>query len=483
MFHDSSPPRYSFEPFTRLCPALLLLLGGACSAPASDTSFGERATWQLRSAASDDCGDGILQLAELCDDGNLGDDDGCDATCRPSGVAMASTGDATTCAVTLAGHVKCWGRGDQGQLGLASTASIGDDELPAAVGFVPLGRRATEVYTNGHQAFARLDDGSVRAWGHNAGYELGLGHTRSIGDDESPTYAAPILGGPVQTLAVGDGFSCALRMTGHVECWGRGGAGPLGSDEPAGSDPGAPSAGPTVVELGGLVQQLTAGAAHACVLRQGGSVLCWGRNDVGQLGYGHTDDLVDGRAAVAQGEVSLGGVAIGVVAGARHTCALMEGGAVRCWGHNDVGQLGYGHTADIGDDERPTSQDPIDLGDDAIELAAGEQHTCALLVDGALRCWGGNADGRLGLGHADDIGDDETPASVAALDFGGADVVSVFGGSLASHTCAVLGTGSLRCWGVDDHGQLGRGLTTPRGQVAAGPGTVPDVILIEDPDL
>ncbi len=467
----------------RLLPAVLLL-GSACVTEASLTS--EHDPHELRSAGQG-CGNGVLEAPEQCDDGNLEDDDGCDATCQPSGIAMVSTGDQSTCALTLAGNVLCWGEGGQGQLGQADTVTIGDDEPVASVSFVPLGAPADRVFTNGRQSFAVLDDGTVRAWGDNAEFELGLDHAERIGDDETPLSAmvstTPTLGGPVQSVAVGDGFACALLVDGTVECWGRGAEGQLGHGEPTGLGMGAPSAGSVEVQLNDIATEITAGAAHVCARLVDGSVRCWGHNDVGQLGLGHDDDIGDDEMADAAEAVSLGGSVEQIAAGSNHTCARLEDGAVRCWGRNDHGQLGYGHIDDIGDDESPTSEDPVDLGGPAVDLIAADQHTCALLDTGALRCWGRNTDGRLGHGHDEDIGDDETPASVPALDFGGPAVASVFGGALSRHTCAVLTTGALRCWGVDDRGQLGVGYTNPQGELEAGPGTVPDVIIIEDPEI
>jgi alpha-tubulin suppressor-like RCC1 family protein len=151
-----------------------------------------------------------------------------------------------------------------------------------------------------------------------------------------------------------------------------------------------------------------------------GAVQCWGRNSRGELGYGHTENIGDDETPASAGVVPLGARALQVVAGANHTCALLESGAVTCWGANEQGSLGYGHTEDIGDDETPASAGPLDLDGRARQLAAGASHTCALLDNGALRCWGRGDDGRLGYadtlgtdlyGEPNDIGDDETPAT------------------------------------------------------------------------
>ncbi len=139
--------------------------------------------------------------------------------------------------------------------------------------------------------------------------------------------------------------------------------------------------------------------------------------------------------------------------GLEHTCALLSNGEVRCWGAGANGRLGYGDTKDRGDapDTVPTRLPPIDLGPErAVGLAVGYKHTCAVTESGKLYCWGYGGDGALGTGSLDDVGNDLTPAL-----FGHVlqDVVSVAAGE--NFTCAILGNGDVRCWGGDEYGQLG----------------------------
>src|SRR5690606_20438424 len=98
-------------------------------------------------------------------------------------------------------------------------------------------------------------------------------------------------------------------------------------------------------------RQLAVGRDHTCALLQSGLVQCWGRNDFGQLGYGTTEHLGDAEPVTSFGYATLGDTATHIAAGGDHTCALLESGALRCWGRNDFGQLGHGHTDSIGDDE------------------------------------------------------------------------------------------------------------------------------------
>src|SRR5690606_6091322 len=126
--------------------------------------------------------------------------------------------------------------------------------------------------------------------------------------------------------------------------------------------------------------------------------------------------------------------------GIYHTCAVVNDGRVRCWGQGTSGKLGYGNTNHIGDDEEPASAGDVDVGGTVIQLAAGYWHTCALLDGGRVRCWGAESEGRLGYANMNTIGDDETPASAGDVDVGGT-VIQLVAGWL--HTCALLENGRV----------------------------------------
>ena len=209
------------------------------------------------------------------------------------------------------------------------------------------------------------------------------------------------------------------------------------------------------------VLQLAAGRAHTCALLTGGRVRCWGANDQGQLGLGTTADL-GGQQPYQNDLVSLGGPAAFIAAGGDHTCALMADGSLRCWGANGHGQLGLGNTAALGDDELPSSSPPINLGLDVTAVAAGGDCTCAIFTDGTLRCWGDNTYGQLGLGTTDDVGDDEIPSQAGAqVSLGDTAALVTTGGYF---TCAVLSDGHhARCWGQNARDELGLGTTTNLG--------------------
>ncbi len=177
------------------------------------------------------------------------------------------------------------------------------------------------------------------------------------------------------------------------------------------------------MNVGGTVIQIATGQSHTCALLTNGAVRCWGYNRDGYLGYGHTKTIGDDESPASAGDVDAGGAVIQIAVGQGHACALLTSGAVRCWGgrmgNHGWGELGYGHTNAIGDDESPASAGDVNVGETVTQLAAGEFLTCALLVSGAVRCWGGNPDGELGYGHTNAIGDDESPASAGNVDVGG----------------------------------------------------------------
>ena len=102
-----------------------------------------------------------------------------------------------------------------------------------------------------------------------------------------------------------------------------------------------------------------------------------------------------------------------LAAGAAHTCAVTEGGALYCWGRGTDGRLGYANTNPIGDDETPGQAGAVPVGAAVVGVALGSAHTCALLTSGSVRCWGDGALGQLGYGNLRTIGDNETPATVS----------------------------------------------------------------------
>ncbi|HLT39103.1 MAG TPA: hypothetical protein VK034_22620, partial [Enhygromyxa sp.] len=150
--------------------------------------------------------------------------------------------------------------------------------------------------------------------------------------------------------------------------------------------------------------------AHACALDIHGQLWCWGDNFSGELGYGGEVILIFPDAPV-----DVGAPISRVDAGGGTTCIVSEDHRVRCWGSGSHGKLGHASEEDLGDDEVPASIPFIEVGAEVETVAPGIAHTCVVTTAGEVRCWGSGADGRLGLGHEDDIGDDELPSTVGPV--------------------------------------------------------------------
>jgi alpha-tubulin suppressor-like RCC1 family protein len=369
-----------------------------------------------------------------------------------------------TCAV-LTGAVRCWGFGGDGRLGYANTTSIGDDETPGSVGPLDLGagRTAVAISAGNAHTCAVLDDGTLRCWGFGGNGRLGYANTANIGDDEAPGATGPVnLGAGRTARAVSSGFAntCAILDDGSIRCWGYANDGRLGygNTNDIGDDETPGSAGPVDVGAGRTAVAVTTGATHTCALLDNGTVRCWGSGGFGQLGYGNGDVIGDDEKPSAAGPVDLGAgrTATAISAGGSHTCAILDNGTVRCWGTGGNGELGYGNTASVGATQTPAAAGPVDLGAGrtAKAISSGSSHTCAILDNGTVRCWGSGSFGQLGYASPANIGDNETPAAAGPVDLGsGRTAIAISAGDF--HTCARLDDASIRCWGYGANGRLG----------------------------
>jgi hypothetical protein len=150
----------------------------------------------------------------------------------------------------------------------------------------------------------------------------------------------------------------------------------------------------------------------------------------------------------------LGG-AFQITAGANHTCAILEGNAVHCWGQSNVGQLGLGRTNNLGDDEPIINASAVLLGSATIQISAGDLHTCALSDTGTVKCWGANASKQLGRADTSNFGDaaGEIPSTLSAIGIQGDPIVQVSAGG--EHTCVLTQSSKIFCWGEAANGRLG----------------------------
>ncbi len=393
-----------------------------------------------------------------------------------------------TCYLSNAGRMRCWGGNSFGSLGYNDTQSVGDGTAGRSIvnmGDVPIGGAVRQISLAYRQSCALLDGGGVRCWGLNDFSRLGYDHGSPVGSGGPggsiiDNGDVPV-GGNVTQIATGGVGGCVLLDTKNVRCWGvnhgHGHTNAVGGTGPGGIiDHGD-------VPIGGPVVQLAGGYDHFCALLESGDVRCWGENWAGALGYNHTQGVgqgIAGHSILDMGNVPVGGKVVQISAGDQVTCALLETGNIRCWGWNRYGQLGYNDTNDIANGDAGRSiveMGDVPIGEKVVSVSAGEEHVCAVLVTGGVRCWGLNLEGQLGYNDNLPVGDG-TPGR-AIVDMGnvpvGEHVVSVRAtGWDSGHTCAILATGAVRCWGNGSGGQLG--YNSPDNVGIGGPGgTIQDV--------
>ncbi|MEZ4235938.1 MAG: hypothetical protein R3F59_07195 [Myxococcota bacterium] len=347
---------------------------------------------------------GTLGYGDTLDRGD--DEDPADAGDVPlSGPAIAiEAGGYHTCAILDGGDVQCWGRGTEGQLGYADTATIGDDEPASAAGVVDLGG-AVALAAGAYHTCALLDTGAVRCWGQSTFGQLGYGDTATIGDDEVPASAGDVpIGATVVALDAGDAHTCAVTAAGGLRCWGYGGSGNLGYGDTATLGDDEPAAATRATCRWAAASSGSRSAAPTPARSWRAGCRCWGQGG-DRLGR-HGLTLGDDKPASAGGNVPVGATASAVVAGGEHTCALTTAGGVRCWGSIVSGGLGY---ASAGPVPRGDLYGDVIVGGPVVQLASGYGTICALLDGGSVRCWGNGAYGKLGYASTDDIGDDEVP--------------------------------------------------------------------------
>ncbi len=400
-----------------------------------------------------------------------------------------------TCALSAQGQVFCWGNNFSGELGYGDTMDRGNqaadmgNNLPAVD--LGTGRTATALAAGNAHTCALLDDRTVKCWGANLSGQLGYGDTFARGDDPNEMGDdLPVVelgtGRTARGLAVGSTHSCALLDDATVKCWGSGGFGRLGQGNTATigdmADEMGDNLAPINLGAGRSVAALSAGEAHTCAILDNDVLKCWGRNAVGQLGLGDTTHRGDGANEMGDSlpAVSLGDgrTATAVSAGQVHTCALLDNAEVKCWGEGAEGRLGYSSTFDRGDNanEMGFNLPNVPLGTDVsvVAIATGNRHSCARLADGNLKCWGENGNGQLGQSDTNDRGDNALEMQDFLLPIMlGTDRSVTAVGAGDEHTCAILDDNSLRCWGKNSQGQLGLGVI---GDIGDGMGEMGDFL-------
>lgn len=241
--------------------------------------------------------------------------------------------------------------------------------------------------------------------------------------------AAPSSTG-VAAISAGGAHSCALLGTGQLSCWGYNFPGQLGTGN---FDTYLSPSPPIELPGSATAVAVATGASHTCAVLNSGEVSCWGVGSA--LGTGDFFSRDTPSAPIA---LPGGATATAISAGTEHSCAVLSTGEVSCWGVGRFGQLGTGDTSDLASPSAPIA---LPGGATATAISAGNYHTCALLDTGEVSCWGKGGTGELGTGVD---GDSSSPA-IPVVFPDGATAVAVSAGS--QHSCAVLDTGEVSCWG------------------------------------
>lgn len=406
-----------------------------------------------------------------------------------SAMAAIDVGGSHAC-TTVGKSLKCWGQNKWGQLGRGDQNVTGDDpeEMGDRLITVNLGTGETAVgmALGEEHSCVMLDSGGTKCFGQNDDGQLGLGDTEPRG--RLPSELGDALpevdfgtGLSATAMTTGCSHTCGLLSDGSVKCFGYNNYGQLGqgSTDNVGDEPGHMGDDLPAVPLDGeSAVAIAAGCDFTCAILEGGAVKCWGRNTWGQLGTGDRADRLDGDIA---GLVTVnldGSSAKSIAAGETHVCVLNQDTSLKCWGRNNKGQLGLGDTIDRGDDPLLLGANltAVILGDTDIPTAIdlGIEYTCVLLQDGAVKCFGENADGQLGIGSRTDIGGDpmQMGDNLVAVDLGGSAMDLAVGDASA---CAVLSDDSIKCWGRGNNGQLGQGDDENIGDVAGVLAELPPV--------
>ena len=358
-----------------------------------------------------------------------------------------SSGDAHTCNVTASSNLVCWGRNQNGQVGNGTTSDALLGDIISGI------TTATAVSAGGLHTCVLLADTTVKCWGNNSYGQVGNGSGSAPWDITSPTTVcdtsgcgSPLSG--VTQLALGGYFSCALKSTGAVLCWGNNIFNQLGVSSPGTSNL------PLVVTGVTGATSIAAGDSHACAIVASGAVKCWGADSRGQLGDGSTTDSTP--VSVTRTGATSGVKALAL--GGSHTCVINSSSNVLCWGDNNYDQMGYQLDSDnpngsyVYDNTIHNTPHTVTISGSAMTakaITSGTYASCAISSADTLYCWGG----------LHDKGGSGSP-------WVGPHLLNVFGfgqvSGLSAVTSVSIGEGfvcatttRIKCWGFGWKGQLG----------------------------
>jgi alpha-tubulin suppressor-like RCC1 family protein len=445
---------------------------GACSYPSSTcgsatcsgTSFVDVGTCSqgtCMTPAARTCDGGLVCSANACKTSCTADADclsthfcASDGACHRRALQIAC-GSRTTCALLNDNSIWCAGLNDSGQLGsgAVTTASPYGSNTAVQVAGLPANDAPQQIAPGGHHTCARLASGAVYCWGDGSSGQMGTG----AGASSLTPVKVPLAAG-ASLIASGDQFVCAALTNSTVWCWGADYDGELGDGTYTNgrNNQFKPSPVQVVTNLFTMPSAMTASTATMHVMA-GTGVFSWGEDQFGELGTGTaTTTSPYGNASPVSTPYAGFAVAISAASAGDHACLLTSGGIIRCWGNNGSGQLGNGmvNTTGVTMPGEATPDTVSGLTGTPSAVFAGGFHTCALMTNGDLDCWGDDTDSELGDTTSEPTMQLVKPSPVKATVVPGTPTSAALG---QQHTCVLLKNGSVWCWGSNLNGQLGNG--------------------------
>ncbi|MFA7478660.1 MAG: hypothetical protein WC184_12360 [Acidimicrobiia bacterium] len=337
--------------------------------------------------------------------------------------ASIAAGTLHSCGLDTNGGVWCWGRNQQGQLGV-NKPGVQNELVPTPVA----GNHVfTSITTHSFHSCAIDTEGKAWCWGQGSNYRLGTGN------ETNQLVPTPVAGNHTFTNVTNAQFhSCAIDTEDKAWCWGYNGTGQLGNGNTA------TQSVPTPVAGNRSYTTISAGSTTVCALDTNGKAWCWGANTSGEAGVGDTSPRYIPTAVTTNRTFTA------ISTGEAHSCAIDTVGKAWCWGWNNTGGVGvagsgYKHT-------------PIEVvsNETFTAITTNLYHSCGLTTENTVLCWGNNGNGQLG---DNTTANRHTPAPVLLT----APVNKISAGFY--HSCAIDTSGGLWCWGAGSAGALGNGGT------------------------
>tara|TARA_B100000965_G_scaffold375784_1_gene368484 strand:- start:830 stop:2779 length:1950 start_codon:yes stop_codon:yes gene_type:complete len=362
---------------------------------------------------------------------------------NPVKASVLSVGTQHSCGILENGSAICWGSDPHGQLGDGGSST--KYVRPTNHITSPDGSPFHSIFAEYHRTCALTFEGHLYCWGYNPNGESGDGTTNTY---KSPTTPVKIpLNRTVENIGMGRDHSCAVLDDSSLICWGSDSYGTLGNGDTETSSQYEPVH--AAIPDGRIVKSVGGGRDNTCILLTDGGVMCWGRDNVGQNGDGGTSATT--HSASSNVLLPDGRAAIHLEVGDFHSCVILDNGQVSCWGWNKHGMLGDNTTVD----SNTPSIALLPNGSVAVDLDVGLYHSCAVIDNGSVYCWGHNNKGRLGVGAVNGAQFLIPQHVVGATDVVGVEVDEW-------HTCALNRNGTILCWGHNKQGQLGIGHSSDR---------------------